>query len=226
MSEGKETMVFEAAHLNAAYADLSPVERLERLFMDFSREEILLTSSFGTSAAFLLRLVNQVAPGHPVYFIDTGYHFPETLEYKQRLTERLGLHVIDLHPALHLHARSEREAWYKAYPDRCCYVNKVLPLEAVQPGHRVWISGLMGFQNDYRSQLHIFEGRGGFMKFHPLIDISKESYEIWSEVLQLDPHPLEGRGYGSVGCTHCTERGMARSGRWAQTGKTECGLHL
>lgn len=226
MSEGATLLSADIQHLNAVYEGLSPVRRIERLFTDFAESEVLFTSSFGTSAALLLSLVNKVAPGHPVYFIDTGYHFQETLDYKEYLTEKLGLQVIDLYPAEHLHKRSAEEAWYQKYPDRCCYVNKVLPLEAIQEGHKVWVSGLMGFQNDYRSQLHVFEGRTGFMKFQPLIDISKDTYEVLTKVLHLEPHPMVREGYASVGCTHCTQQGEGRNGRWAGKEKTECGLHL
>lgn len=216
----------QAAVLNEVYGQLTPAKRIARLFSEFSADEILITSSFGTSSALLLYLVSQVAPEHPVYFINTQYHFAETLAYKRKLTDLLGLNVIDLTPPEALHARTRDEAWYAKYPDRCCTINKVIPLEAVQPGHTVWISGLMGFQNAYRAHLPVFEERRGFCKFQPLIDISQETYHILFDALGLPAHPLELEGYGSVGCTHCTVKGDGRDGRWAGKEKTECGLHL
>ena len=84
--------------LNNAYASLSPLERMEQLFVDFPADKILMTSSFGTSSALLLSLVSEVRPDLPIYFLDTTYHFPETLAYKEMLTEQLNLNVVDLLP--------------------------------------------------------------------------------------------------------------------------------
>jgi len=85
---------------------------------------------------------------------------------------------------------------------------------------------VIGFQNDFRSSLPIFEKIGGVLKFCPIIDQSREEVKKYIEFFKLPKHPLEAEGYGSVGCTNCTEKGEGRSGRWKALGKTECGLHL
>ena len=87
------------------------------------------------------------------------------------------------------------------------------------------MSGVMGYQTEFRSVLQIFEDRGDIIKFHPLIDLDGEEFEQLISELDLPPHPLEEKGYGSVGCMHCTIKGPGRNGRWMATGETECGLH-
>ena len=212
--------------LNDRFTPLSPYHRLVQLYQLFSPEEVLVTSSFGTSSALLLYLISQVQPRQTVYFIDTTFLFPETLEYKRYLADLYRLNVVDILPLPSENAQSKEEQWWINDPDRCCLANKVLPLEAVKPGHRVWISGLMGFQNTNRSHLHVLEESRGISKFHPLIDVTSERFRLYGDIYDLPPHPLEQMGYGSVGCVQCTRKGEGRTGRWAGMEKTECGLHL
>ena len=83
----------------------------------------------------------------------------------------------------------------------------------------------MAYQTPFRAHLRIFEKQGDIIKFHPLIDITEKEFEGYFEEKQLPKHPLERKGYGSIGCTHCTAIGEGRSGRWKGSDKTECGLH-
>ena len=106
-------------YLNEWFTPLSFRERLEVLYELFSEEEILVTSSFGTKSVFLLHLLSQIQPRQAVYFIDTGYHFAETLAYKERLTELLQLRVIDVHPGAEAHARTRSaQLWQYAADHR------------------------------------------------------------------------------------------------------------
>ncbi len=211
--------------LNDLFEDLPFEDRLRLLYKYFREDEVLMTSSFGTKSVFLLHLIHQIRPGQPVYFLDTTYHFPETLAYKTELERLLGLQVINLKPEPQENALTNEEQWWRRHPRLCCSINKVAPLEPVKARHKIWISGLMAYQTDFRSRLRIFERQGDIIKFHPLIDIDEGEFLYYLSYHKLPRHPLEAKGYGSIGCRHCTAPGEGRSGRWQGTGKTECGLH-
>lgn len=212
--------------LNARYEPLSPEQRVAQLYQDFAAQEVMLTSSFATNSAFLLHLFSLHAPHQLIYFIDTGYHFPETMAYKTLLTGLYHLKVEDVHPDAGQHAYTLQESLWKTDPDFCCSINKVLPLHDIKQKFRVWVSGLMRWQTEHRANLNVFEFRSGMIKFYPLIDVSKEQRDAYIRDHRLPFHPLVAKGYSSVGCTHCTRPGDDRSGRWVDTEKTECGLHL
>jgi len=211
--------------LNAIFTPLTFQERIRKLYDYFEDDEVLMTSSFGTKSVFLLYWVSKLRPAQRVYFIDTGYHFPETIAYKETLTEQFGLDLVDVHPNPNAHRRTQEQHLWNKNPDNCCYVNKVAPLKPLKARHKVWISGLMAQQTDYRSNLQIFEEQDGIIKFHPILDIDEGEFLYDMQRLELPRHPLEAMGYGSIGCTHCTRPGSGRSGRWADSDKTECGLH-
>ncbi len=212
--------------LNKRYHDLSPEERVVELYKDFAPEEVMLTSSFATNSAFLLHLFSLHAPHQLIHFIDTGYHFPETLEYKKKLTELYDLNVENVHPDPQQHEYSKQEKLWTIDQDFCCSINKVEPLHDIKTQYNVWVSGLIRWQTEHRSNLDIFEYRSGMIKFYPLLDISKEQRDAYIREHQLPFHPLVAHGYSSLGCTHCTRPGDDRSGRWVDTEKAECGLHL
>jgi len=102
----------------------------------------------------------------------------------------------------------------------------VEPLQLIKKDYKIWVSGLMRWQSDFRNSLDIFEQREGIIKFYPLVDIDYESRDAFIKEHHLPFHPLKSKGYSSIGCTHCTIAGEDRSGRWNNSPKTECGLHL
>ena len=191
-----------------------------------AHKNVLITSSFGTTSAIMLHIVSRIRPNHPIYFINTRYHFEETLQYKELLTRRLGLNVIDLEPEDWKHDFTVKDKTWSKDPNFCCQLNKVEPLDRVKKGHDVWISGLIGYQNNYRSHFEIMVEKAGMYKFYPLIDWSREQVDEYFELHGLPRHPLEALGYDSIGCTHCTQKGKGRAGRWPGSSKNECGLHL
>lgn len=197
--------------------------RVTQVFNTFER--VLVTSSFGTTSAVLLHIVSRIKPGCPIYFIDTGYHFEETLEYKERMTRLLDLDVIDLKPDPSRHMTSRVKQMWTRNPDRCCHINKVEPLHKVKTKYNVWMSGLIGFQNSHRSNLEIIDDKSEMLKFYPLIDWNSDLVTEYIEGHGLPQHPLTEKGYSSIGCTHCTIPGVGREGRWNGFSKTECGLH-
>ncbi|UOB17043.1 phosphoadenylyl-sulfate reductase [Abyssalbus ytuae] len=212
--------------LNEKYQSLSIEERIKELYNDFDEREVMLTSSFAATSAFLLRLFSNLHPSQKVYFIDTGYHFPETLDYKKKLTELYNLNVQSIAALKEEHEFTTQDETWRKNPEFCCSINKVKPLEIIKSKYSVWVSGLMKWQSDHRASLNIFEERGGILKFYPLLDVSKEEREKFIKKNQLPFHPLVSKGYNSIGCKHCTIPGEERSGRWNNSPKTECGLHL
>ena len=223
LAVGTEKRSIEA--LNNIFTSLSFRERLGKLYDYFPEKEVLFTSSFGTKSIFLLHLLSEIQPKQKVHFIDTTYHFPETLQYKAQVTQMLNLSVIDVQPKEKENKITRDDQWWKDHPKMCCTVNKVAPLTPIISKHRVWISGLMAYQTPFRSHLNIFEQQRDIVKFHPLVDIDEGEFLYHMSYHQLPRHPLEEKGFGSIGCTHCTVKGEGREGRWKDSEKTECGLH-
>ncbi|MDX1602252.1 MAG: phosphoadenylyl-sulfate reductase [Salinimicrobium sediminis] len=226
ISEKREVSAAEIAQLNQKYKDLNLHQRISELYNDFNEAEVMLTSSFAATSAFLLKLFSDVNRDQLVYFIDTGYHFEQTLEYKEQLTELYGLRVKSISAVKEEHEFTKTDETWKKNPDFCCYINKVKPLDLIKSKYTVWVSGLMEWQSDHRATLDIFEQRGEILKFYPLLDVSKKERNEFIEKHQLPFHPLVAKGYHSIGCSHCTVAGDERSGRWNNNPKTECGLHL
>ncbi|WP_370225734.1 phosphoadenylyl-sulfate reductase [Mesoflavibacter sp.] len=216
----------EIKALNKKYKTLSVTERIAELYKDFKQEDVMLTSSFAATSAFLLKLVSDVNKTQKVYFIDTGYHFEDTLKYKEALTKKYGLNVASIGALKEEHEFTTKDETWRKNPDFCCSINKVKPLDLIKNQYKVWVSGLIKWQSDHRATLDIFELRGDILKFYPLLDVTKEERDAYIEEHQLPFHPLVSKGYHSIGCKHCTVPGEDRSGRWNNNPKTECGLHL
>lgn len=211
--------------MNEKYSKLTPEERLRELYNDFDVEKVLITSSFGTSSVFLLKLLSNVNKRQKVHFIDTQYLFRETIEYKDKLAKMFGLEIVSVLPNSIDHEFTQRNETWKTDPDFCCMINKVNPLNKIKPNFEVWVSGVMAHQNSFRRNMKIFE-QNGMLKFNPILDVTDAQVKDFIKKNKLPEHPLLKRGFGSVGCTHCTTKGEGRNGRWPGTGKTECGIHV
>lgn len=212
--------------LNRRYKSLSATQRIKELYTDFDVSEIMLTSSFAATSAFFLKLFSEANKEQKVFFIDTGYHFEDTLDYMKKLKNLYGLNVVSISALKEEHEFTTKDKTWKKNPDFCCSVNKVKPLDTIKKKYKVWASGLMEWQSDHRSTLDVFELRGDILKFYPLLDITKEQRDAYIKEHQLPFHPLVSKGYNSIGCKHCTVPGEDRNGRWNNSPKTECGLHL
>ncbi len=192
---------------------------------------IAVVSSFGTESAVLLDLVAQVNRHTPVIFLDTGKHFPETLAYRDMLIARLGLtNVRSIAPAADDLAWADGDGtlWRRS-PDLCCQLRKVLPLERALSGFSAWINGRKRFQGGQRRQLGLFEAADSRIKVNPLATWSTADLARAFVERDLPRHPLGAQGYPSLGCAPCTSKTAgadgSRAGRWAGSGKTECGIH-
>ncbi len=211
---------------NERYSELSVYKRVEQLYKDFDAEDIMLTSSFAATSAFLLKVFSDINKDQVIYFIDTGYHFKETIIYKEYLTQVYDLNVVNVIAEEKDHQLTKENEMWKKDPNRCCQINKVDPLNYIKKDHKIWVSGLMKWQSDFRGSLDIFEERENIYKFYPLLDIGFVERDEFISTHHLPFHPLKSKGYSSIGCKHCTVPGNDRSGRWNNSPKTECGLHL
>lgn len=192
------------------------------------------SSSFQTQSLPLLHMISRVCPKLPVIFLDTGFHFPETLAFRDTLQEKLGLNIINVKPAISKKQLFDRfgKAPYAADPDWCCYVNKVKPMEEALKANDIkgWISGVRRDQTDARKSFDFLELQSsGRLKIHPMLEVTERQIWTYIDTHDLPAHPLFSKGYFSVGCAPCTRAvdnaQDARSGRWAGKTKTECGLH-
>ncbi len=220
-----------AADLDRSLADASPAEIVARALRTVGRDKLAVVSSFGTESAVLLKIVADVDPAIPVVFLDTGWLFQETLDYRDALIRQLGLRdVRTIHPLPDNLAEQDpdRDLWF-SNPDECCRIRKVEPLaRALQP-FDAWINGRKRFQGGLRADLPVVEADGVRLKFNPLANATPEALEAIFKAANLPPHPLVASGFRSVGCMPCTSRSEddedARAGRWRGRDKTECGIH-
>jgi phosphoadenosine phosphosulfate reductase len=208
-------------------------ERMKERLREWEDEgkRIFVTSSFQTHSIPLLHMLDRTGVHVPIYFLDTGYLFPETLSYKDRIQELISLPIRPLRSEIpkHLQKDSEGSLLFTSDPDRCCYLNKTLPLEPILASHDIWISGVRRDQNANRKRMKEEERTpNGVLRFHPLLDWSARDIYAYIKQEELPRHPLENEGYLSIGCEPCTRKydlRNERDARWAGLNKTECGLH-
>jgi len=228
--EGSEAMDLVDA-LNARLRDADPLTIL-RVAVEQLGDGLALVSSFGAESAVLLHMAAQIKPDMPILFLDTGMLFGQTLDYRQQLAAKLGLtDVRDLRPQFQDIAIHDPSAdLWKTDTDACCHIRKVLPLDRALAGFGGWVTGRKRFQGGDRVRLRVVERSEHQIKFNPLANWSKEQIEAYAAEHDLPPHPLVAFGYPSIGCWPCTqpvEEGQdERSGRWAGSQKTECGIHM
>ena len=216
---------------NARLEGQSPRDRLA-FAVDLFGDKLLFTSSFGAGSGVLLHLWSEVARNLPVVFIDTGFLFPETIAYRDRLVKELGLALAVVRPAA---SNADFLAdygsdIYRKNPDFCCHQNKIEPLQPRVAVADAWVSGLRRDQSDARASTPILLGADdGPIKVHPLATMTAAEAAAYMVEHAIADHPLRAEGYASIGCKPCTravEPGEdERAGRWAWTAKTECGLH-
>jgi len=183
--------------------------------------------------AVLPHLASRALPGVDVIFLDTGYHFAETIGTRDAVAATLPVTVKTITPAQTV---AEQDAQYGARlyerdPDRCCALRKVAPLASALEPYRAWASGLRRDEAVTRRNVRVVEwdAKRGLVKLNPIAAWTQDDVDTYIAENNILVNPLLYDGYGSVGCTPCTRRILegedARAGRWAGTGKVECGLH-
>jgi phosphoadenosine phosphosulfate reductase len=223
--------------LNERFARRSAVEILRWAWERFGPRAAIGTS-FQGAGLVIMHLAKEHGLGFPMFTIDTGLLFPETLALKDRLEEALGCAIETLAPDFTVAQQAAvlgPELWQRD-PDLCCTQRKVLPLRSKLAQLDCWITGLRREQSATRNgigiiELYLFDKAAGreLVKLNPLADWSRSA--VWEYVRRtgLPYNPLHDRGYRSIGCQPCTGRTgdgqNERAGRWTGFGKTECGLH-
>ena len=219
-----------AETLNERLRDAHPIE-IVKAAIELYGDDVALVSSFGAESAVLLHMVAQLKPAMPVLFLDTGMLFGQTLDYRQQLAHQLGLTgVRDLRPRFEDLAVNDPNAeLWKTDTDACCHIRKVIPLDAALEGFPAWITGRKRFHGGDRLRLSVVEESNGRLKFNPLANWTKDDLDAYASEHDLPEHPLVAHGFPSIGCWPCTspveEGGDIRSGRWAGSEKSECGIH-
>jgi phosphoadenosine phosphosulfate reductase len=191
-----------------------------------------VVSSFGAESAVLLKLVADIDPNTPVLFLNTGKLFGETLRYRDRLQDVLGLgDVRSLSPSLEERNRQDADGtlWSRS-TDSCCDFRKTVPLNRALEPFLAQVTGRKRFQTRERADMQPVELFQGRYRFNPLWQWDQRQLEAFVERHKLPRHPLVEDGYPSIGCMPCTRRVQAgedyRAGRWSGLDKDECGIHL
>ncbi len=221
----------ELAELSQSFENKTPQEIITWAVETFA-PNLAVSSSFQTQSVPLLHMVSRVDPEILIFFIDTGYHFWETLIFREQLQRELGLHVQDLKVDgqwANFLRRFGKEL-YHADPDLCCYLRKVQPMQKAMKSVRAWISGIRRDQTENRAHAPILELEpNGLVKINPLLNWTRQDVQAYMKEYNLPAHPLFDKGYRSIGCKPCTRAVLPgeneRAGRWAGKSKTECGLH-
>ena len=193
---------------------------------------IFTTSSFQTHSIPLLHIISQLEFTVPVYFLDTGYHFPETHSFRDYVTEILGLNlkIIRSDTPRHMQIDSSGRLLFTSDPDHCCALNKTQPTESLLKEYDVWINGVRRDQSSVRKEFKIEqETLHNSFRYHPILNWSAKDISVYRKEHKLPEHPLDASGYLSIGCDPCTRKIISqdsRDARWYGMNKTECGLHI
>lgn len=195
--------------------------------------KLFTTSSFQSHSMVLLHMLSRIDNTIPVYFINTGYLFPETLMYRDKMAELWNLNVKNVYSATpkSLQKDAQGRFLFTSDPDYCCHINKVEPLEPIMAEYDIWINGVRADQSAVRKSFKVEEkAPHGVTRFHPMLDWTSIQIQKYLHENQIPPHPLEEKGYFSIGCEPCTRKYSSdlseREVRWYGLNKTECGLNV
>ena len=227
----------EVKSLNERFRGQSTAEQLAWAWERFGPRAAVGTS-FQGAGLVMLHLARQQGLAFPVFTLDTGLLFPETLALKKRLEDFFGLAIEALQPDLTVEEQADvhgPELWARN-PDLCCTVRKVLPLRDKLTDLDCWITGLRRQQSDTRAdigvvEVYVFDEDSGreIVKFNPMADWTRDA--VWDYLRQhrIPYNPLHDQGYRSIGCLPCTRKSgngeNERAGRWTGFNKVECGIH-
>ena len=200
-----------------SYAGLEGQQLLGPILRDFAGKAAVI-SSFGAESAVLLHMVSQVDKATPVIFLDTGKHFWETLSYRAKLIDQLGLTAVRIiTPATaDLSTRDPDGTLHKNSADACCRIRKAIPLAKALEGFEVTISGRKRYHGAARATLDFLSIADGRLKVEPLAGFSALDIAAYMKTHDLPHHPLTEIGYFSIGCEPCTQAGGTAA---------DCGIH-
>lgn len=221
MSAPSSSLAGELDAENARLDSASPHDILTWVFERFG-DDVVMACSFEDLA--LLHMVHTMRPGTEVVFLDTGGHFPETLEFVGRIEREWSLNLTRTTPG------PEADAW-PCGTERCCELRKVVPLGRAVGGRAAWITALKRVDAPSRAGTKVvaWDEKFHLVKVNPIATWTDDDVAYYLGAHGLPEHPLWAQGYASIGCAPVTLRpavpGDRRSGRWAGADKEECGLH-
>jgi len=194
--------------------------------------KIFTSSSFQTHSVPLLHIISRIDSTIPIVFLNTGFHFSETIAYRDEIVSKLGLNLIELKPKIpkSLQLGQNGKLLFTSDPDHCCYLNKIQPMEKFLMGYDVWILGIRADQSETRKKMSFEEeAPHNVIRFNPIINWTNRQIWEYRKRYNLPEHPLDQHGYLSIGCEPCTRKldleMQEREARWYGQNKTECGLH-
>jgi phosphoadenosine phosphosulfate reductase len=219
-----------AAEVNARLETASAAHIADWAVATFGKRMIVASSMQDT---ILPHLFSERLPGVDILFLETGYHFPETIATRDEAARRFPITIINAMPKQTV---AEQDAQFGAKlhdrdPNLCCAMRKVEPLERSLAGYEAWVTGARRVDAATRAEMPVvqWDAKHGLMKINPLAlwsDAQIENYQVEHDVPR---NPLVAQGYPSIGCLPCTRAVKpgedARAGRWAGQDKTECGIH-
>jgi phosphoadenosine phosphosulfate reductase len=226
----------DVATLNARFEAAEPQDIVRWALESSGLERIAIASAFQAEGTCVIHMATRIRPDVPILFLETGYQFTETLAFRDRLVEALGLRVVNLRGEY----TPERQAaelgprLFEREPERCCELNKVRPMLEALRGLDAWITALRRDSAPTRADTPIvdrYELEPGtwIVKVDPVANWTRR--DVWAYLREHDlPHnPLYDLGYSSIGCAPCTRMPLPgepeRAGRWAGTPRWECGIH-
>jgi phosphoadenosine phosphosulfate reductase len=201
-------------------------------FYKLNGKRLFSTSSFQTHSLVMLHIISKIDNSIPIYFLNTGYHFPETVVFKDKIKEEFGLNIVETKSSMPRYMQKDQDGrlLFTSDPDHCCYINKTAPTEELLKTHDVWINGVRGDQSATRKAMKV-EQKAPFdsLRFHPMLDWNMKQIFQYIREHNLPRHPLDSKGYLSIGCEPCTRKldpdMQEREARWFGLNKVECGLH-
>jgi len=223
--------------LNARFETSTPEDIVRWAILDSGLERIAIASAFQAEGTALIHMATRVQQDVPILFLETGYHFAETLVFKERLADQLDLNVVDL-TGDHT-VESQAEAFgprlYERDPKTCCELNKVVPFARALRDYDAWMTSMRRDSAWTRkhtpivSQTELEPGKT-LVKVNPVANWTRRDAWAYLKEHELPHNPLYDLGYASIGCAPCTRIVFAgedeRAGRWSGLLKTECGIHV
>jgi phosphoadenosine phosphosulfate reductase len=211
--------------------DFESIQKQLHRYQDEGKK-VFTSSSFQSHSLVLLHILSRIDRSIPVYFINTGYHYPETIVFRDRVSALFGLNTLDLKSDVPKIMQRDHDGnlLFASDPDHCCHINKTQPMDSILRTHDVWINGVRADQSAVRAAMKVEQPAPyGTIRFHPMLDWTPKMIWEYQKEFKLPRHPLDEKGYVSIGCEPCTRRldpsMQEREARWYGLKKVECGLH-
>jgi phosphoadenosine phosphosulfate reductase len=235
-----ETLLAEdlVRDLNARFESADPKEIVRWALEDSGLSRIAIASAFQVEGTCLIHMAVSIRPSVPILFLETGFHFAETVAFKARLTERLGLNVVDLTGDHTVDSQAEAfgPRLYERDPKLCCEINKVRPFARALRDYDAWMTSMRRDSAWTRkntpivSQTRLEEDGRSLVRINPIANWTYRDGWAYLKEHDLPHNPLYDLGYSSIGCAPCTRMVFPgedeRAGRWSGLLKTECGIHV